>query len=110
MERRMWGLAWYWYAAIFVLLIPCVMQYGLGVTAGTVSAVLVLGFVGRFFGLAWYWYAVILGPLIPWMTMYRDMRDAFDDGLKTGLGVWLGVSAVTAAALLGLCFLLRLVV
>jgi hypothetical protein len=61
-------------------------------------------------GLAWYWYAVILGFLVPWVTMYGDMRDAFDEGLKWGLGVYLGVSAVTVSAVLVLGFLLRLVV
>jgi hypothetical protein len=58
-------------------------------------------------GLAWYWYAVIIGVAMPWVVMYRDMRDAFDDGLKSGLGVWLGVSAFCASAILVLSFLLR---
>jgi hypothetical protein len=60
-------------------------------------------------GLAWYWYAVILGFLIPWVTMYRDMRDNFDDGFMWGLKIYLGVSAVIASAVLLLSFLLRLV-
>jgi len=58
-------------------------------------------------GLAWYWYAVIAGLLLPWVTMYRDLRDHFDDGLKQGLGVYLGVSAFTVSALLLLSFLGR---
>jgi hypothetical protein len=61
-------------------------------------------------GVAWYWYAVIIGLLIPWVAMYRDRRDAFDDGLKSGLGVYLSVSAITVSAVLVLSFLLRLVV
>jgi hypothetical protein len=58
-------------------------------------------------GLAWYWYAVILGLLIPWVTMYRDLRDNFDDGFMWGLKIYLGVSAVAVSAVLLLSFLLR---
>jgi hypothetical protein len=61
-------------------------------------------------GLAWYWYAVIGGLVIPWVAAYRDVRNAFDDGFKSGLGVWLGVSAFTVPAVLVVSFLLRLVV
>jgi len=55
-------------------------------------------------GLAWYWNAVILGLLIPWVTMYRDMRGNFDQGITFGLGVWLGVSAVAMSAIMVLHF------
>ena len=46
-------------------------------------------------GLAWYWYAVIVGFLLPWVTMYRDMRDEFDEGFKWGLKIYLGICVVT---------------
>jgi hypothetical protein len=58
-------------------------------------------------GLAWYWYAVIIGLLLPWVTMYRDMRDNFDDGFIWGLKICLAVSAVAGSAVLVLGFLLR---
>jgi hypothetical protein len=58
-------------------------------------------------GLAWYWYAVIIGLLLPWVTMYRDMRDNFDDGFVWGLKIYLAVSAVAGSAVLVLGFLLR---
>jgi len=61
-------------------------------------------------GLAWYWNAVILGLLIPWVTMYRDLRENFDQGIKFGLGVYLGVSAVCIAAILALHFPLSFLV
>jgi hypothetical protein len=60
-------------------------------------------------GLAWYWNAVILGLLIPWVTAYRDLRDSFDEGLKFGLGVSLGASAVSVSAVLAGTFLLGFV-
>ena len=58
-------------------------------------------------GLAWYWYAVVFGLLLPWVTMYRDLRDHFDDGFMSGLKVYLGVSAVVVPAVLLLSFLAR---
>jgi hypothetical protein len=58
-------------------------------------------------GLAWYWYAVIIGLLLPWVTMYRDIRDEFDEGFMWGLKIYLGVSAATVPAMLLLSFVAR---
>jgi len=60
-----------------------------------------------FWGLAWYWWAVMLGLLIPWVTIYREVRDNFDDGFMFGLKIYLGISAVTVTAVLVLGFVGR---
>jgi len=61
-------------------------------------------------GIAWYWYAIAFGFLIPWVSMYRDLRDEFDESFMWGMKIYLGVCVVTVPVVVVLSFLARLAV
>jgi len=46
--------------------------------------------------MAWFWIAIAAGLVIPWLILPRAIWARFEDGgIRSGLTIWLGTSAVT---------------